>query len=109
MTRLLIALALPACLAILASCETAMKSAPPVTAAFIRASRQENADARTLEAGRRIFLNRCIACHALPQVARYDSARIPRIVGWMSHRAHLSSEEQNALVKYLLAVKSETP
>jgi mono/diheme cytochrome c family protein len=107
MKRVLIALALPACAAILASCETGLKSAPPVTAAFIRANRQEKVDGRTLETGRKIFLNRCIACHALPEIARYDSARIPRIVGWMSHRAHLSSEEQNALVKYLLAVKSE--
>jgi mono/diheme cytochrome c family protein len=106
MKRLLLALALPACAAILASCETALKSAPPVTAAFIRATRQKPADAQTLEAGRKVFLNRCIACHALPEVARYDAARIPRIVGWMSHRAHLSAEEQEALVKYLLAVRS---
>jgi hypothetical protein len=103
------ALALPACAAILASCETGSKSAPPVTAAFLQASRHEKADAHILETGRQIFLNRCILCHALPEVERYDSARIPRIVGWMSHRAHLSSEERDALVKYLLAVRSETP
>ena len=109
MKRLLFALAVPACVAILASCETALKSAPPVIAAFVRANRQETADARMLEAGRRVFLNRCIACHALPEIARYDSTRIPRIVGWMSHRARLSSAEQDALVKYLLAVRSETP
>jgi len=109
MKRLLIALALPAFAAILASCETSLKSAPPVTAAFIRASRQEKVDAQTLESGRKLFLNRCIQCHALPEVARYDSTRIPRIVGWMSHRAHLNAAEREALVKYLLAVKSEKP
>ena len=109
MKRFLIALGLPACVVILASCETALKSAPPVTAAFVRANHQEKADAQTLEAGRKVFLNRCIACHALPDVTRYDSARIPRIVGWMSERAHLRANEQEALVKYLLAVKSGAP
>ena len=106
MKSLLIASALAACVVILASCETALKSAPPVTAAFVRANRQEKVDAQTLETGRKVFLNRCIACHALPDVTRYDSARIPRIVGWMSERAHLSAEEREALVKYLLAVRS---
>ena len=96
----------PICAVILASCETSLKSAPPVTAAFIDASRQKMADAPTLEAGRKVFLNRCIPCHALPDMARQDPARIPRIVGWMSHRARLTPEQHEVLVKYLLAVKS---
>ena len=88
---------------VLASCETNLKSAPPVTAALVGAK----TDKRTLIEGRKIFVNRCISCHALPDVARYDSARIPRIVGWMSGRAHLTPEQHDALVKYLLAVKSQ--
>jgi hypothetical protein len=40
-------------------------------------------------------------------LARYDSARIPGIVRWMSHRAHLTPEQHDALLKYLLAVKSQ--
>ena len=40
-------------------------------------------------------------------MAHQDSARIPRIVGWMSGRARLKPEQQEALVKYLLAVKSQ--
>ena len=107
MRRLLVAIFPPVCAVILASCETSLKSAPPVTAAFIDASRQKKTDAATLEAGRKVFLNRCIPCHALPDMARQDSARIPRIVGWMSGRAHLTPEQQEALVKYLLAVKSQ--
>lgn len=97
----------PACALILASCETSLKPAPAVTAAFIRAARQEKSEAATLETGRKVFLNRCIPCHALPDVARHDSARIPRIVGWMSDRAHLTPEQRDALVKYLLAVNSQ--
>ena len=108
MKRLVFFTAVPACALILASCETSSKRAPAVTAAFIRAARQENSQAATLEAGRKVFLNRCIPCHALPDVARYDSARIPRIVGWMSGRAHLTREQHDALVKYLLAVNSQS-
>lgn len=107
MKLLVSAAAVPIIAVLLASCETALRSAPPVTAAFVQAGRREKADARTLEAGRKVFLNRCIGCHALPEIARYDSARIPRIVTWMSHRAHLSREQQDALVKYLLTVKSQ--
>jgi mono/diheme cytochrome c family protein len=101
------ALALPGCLVILASCETTLTSAPPVTTAFVQAGRHAHADAETLEAGRKVFLNRCITCHALPEVARYDSKRIPEIVGWMSERAHLTPEQKEALIKYLLTVKSQ--
>ena len=90
--RLPAALALPACVVILASCETTLTSAPPVTA---------------LEAGRKVFLNRCIPCHALPDIARYDSERLPGIVSWMSGRAHLTPEQKNALTKYLLTVKAQ--
>src|SRR4051812_16955218 len=100
-------IALPICSVVLASCETSLKSAPPLTAAFVRSGLRENADARTLAEGRKIFLNRCISCHALPEPARYDSARIPRIVSWMSGRAHLSPEQQGALTKYLLTVRSQ--
>ena len=108
MKRLLVAVIGSTCALGFASCETSLKSAPPVTAAFVRAGRQEMADARTLEAGRKVFLNRCIACHALPDVTRQDPARIPRIVGWMSSRARLTPEQHEALVKYLLAVKSQS-
>jgi mono/diheme cytochrome c family protein len=108
MNRLLVAVIGPTCAVIFASCETSLKSAPPVTAAFVRAGRREIADARTLEAGRKVFLNRCIACHALPDVTRQDPARIPRIVGWMSSRARLTPEQHEALVKYLLTMRSQS-
>jgi len=106
MTRVLLSVAPLAIALLLASCETSLKTAPSVTAALVQASRPKT-DAQTLEAGRKVFLSRCILCHALPEVARYDSARIPRIVGWMSPRAHLNSDQRDALVKYLLTVRSQ--
>ncbi|HEX8078277.1 MAG TPA: hypothetical protein VF511_10725 [Chthoniobacterales bacterium] len=106
--KLLVSLiAVPICAVVLVSCETSLKSAPPVTAAFVRSGAREHADAATLAEGRKVFLNRCIPCHALPNVAEYDPARIPRIVNWMSGRAHLSAEQKDALTKYLLTVRSQ--
>ena len=92
---------------LLTSCETYLKSAPLVTVAFVQAGARQKADERTLAEGRKVFLNRCIGCHALPDVAHYDSSRVPRIVGWMSDRARLTPEQQDALTKYLLTVKSQ--
>lgn len=105
--RLFAVLAVPACLALLAGCETTLTSAPPVTPAFVRAGGEQHADAQTLEAGRKVFLNRCIPCHALPEIARYEAERLPRIVNWMSSRAHLTPEQKEALTKYLLTVKAQ--
>ena len=105
MKRLLVAISLPVYAVVFASCETSLKSAPPVTAAFLRANRPEKPE--TLEAGRKVFLNRCIACHALPDMAEHDAAKIPKIVGWMSGRACLTPDQHDALVRYLLAVKSQ--
>jgi mono/diheme cytochrome c family protein len=89
-------------------CQSNPPSAPPISESLIRAGRRENADGRTLAEGRKVFLNRCILCHALPDIARYNSARLPGIVGWMSGRAHLTTEQHDALVKYLLTVKSQS-
>jgi hypothetical protein len=91
---------------VLASCQSNLTSAPPITESFRRAGLRQKADGPTLAEGRKVFVNRCILCHALPEVARYDAARLPRIVAWMSGRAHLSSEQKEALVKYLLTVRS---
>jgi mono/diheme cytochrome c family protein len=100
--------ALSLCAILLASCEVGLRSAPSITTAFVRAGARQNADARTLEDGRKVFVNRCIPCHALPAIGRYDSKRIPGIVEWMSHRAHLTRDQSDALVKYLLTVRSQS-
>jgi cytochrome c2 len=89
------------------SCQSNLSSsAPPITESFLRAGVHENGDARTLAQGRTLFLNRCILCHALPEVARFDAPRLTRIVGQMSGRANLSPEQHEALLKYLLTVRS---
>ena len=92
---------------VVAGCQSNLPSAPPITESLIRAGGREKADAPTLAKGRKVFVNRCILCHALPDISRYDSARLPGIVGWMSGRAHLTPEQKEALTKYLLTVRSQ--
>jgi cytochrome c5 len=100
----LVALGLGALL--LNACETTPGSAPPVTASMVRAGGRVKADAPTLTAGRSVFLNRCIQCHALPDVSRFDAPRLTAIVGTMSSRANLDASQHDALLKYLLTVRS---
>lgn len=89
-----------------AGCESLTTNAPPVTAPLVRAGTREHADARMLTEGRSLLLNRCIQCHAPPNAAKFSSDRLRRILTTMSGRAHLSLEEHEAVLKYLLAARS---
>jgi cytochrome c2 len=90
-----------------AGCQSNLSScAPPVTASFIRAGLRHNGNSRTLAQGRAVFLNRCIQCHALPNVARFDAPQLKTIVAQMSGRANLNPEQHEAVLKYLLTVRS---
>ena len=101
-------LVLGALVAFLTACQSNLSStAPPITTSFIQAGVRQNVDPQTLADGRKVFLNRCILCHALPEVARFDAPRLNRIVGRMSGRANLSPEQHEALLKYLLTVRSQ--
>jgi hypothetical protein len=92
---------------VVTGCQSNLPSAPRVTQSLIRAGLREKADGPTLAEGRKVFVNRCILCHALPDIGRYNAARLPGIVGWMSGRAHLTPEQKEALTKYLLTVRSQ--
>ena len=94
--------------ALFAGCQSNLSScAPPITASFIRAGVREKSDARTLTQGRAVFLNRCIQCHALPEVSKYDPPRLTAIVAKMSGRANMNPEQHDAVLKYLLTVRSQ--
>ncbi|HEX4631330.1 MAG TPA: hypothetical protein VH188_10225 [Chthoniobacterales bacterium] len=92
---------------VVVGCQSTPPSAPPVTQSLIRAGVREKADGPTLAEGRKVFVSRCIVCHALPDIGLYNAARLPGIVGWMSGRAHLNPEQKEALTKYLLTVRSQ--
>lgn len=97
---------LAVCALLLDGCEATLSSAPPITASFIQAGVRQKADARTLAQGRSLFLNRCIQCHALPEVSQFDPPRLTAIVAKMSGRANLNAEQHEAVLKYLLTVRS---
>jgi mono/diheme cytochrome c family protein len=92
----------------LSGCQSNLAFAPPISPSFIRAGVRENADERTLAQGRALFLNRCIQCHALPEVARFDAPRLTAIVAKMSGRANLSPTQHEAVRKYLLTVRAQS-
>jgi hypothetical protein len=87
-------------------CESTTTNAPPVTASLVRAGTREHANSRMLADGRSALLNRCIQCHAPPDVAKFSPETLRKILATMSDRAHLSPEEHVAVLKYLLTVRS---
>ena len=59
-----------------------------------------------LDHGRTLFAHRCIECHVLPQMWKYSREDWPQIVNDMSHRASLKADERDAVIAYILAVRS---
>ena len=88
------------------SCVSTTPSAPPITASLVRAGVAQKADAPTLAAGRSLFLNRCIQCHALQDVSRFTAPELTAIVATMSGRANMNPDQHDALLKYLLTIRS---
>jgi hypothetical protein len=92
-----------ACL--LVSCEST-NYVPPVTSQMTIAKKGQHVGLATLREGRRLFVHRCIECHTLPLLWRYSTEDWPGIVESMSHRASLKPAEREAIVAYILAVRS---
>ena len=82
---------------------------PPVTSQMPAASgrKESHADIARLSEGRTLFAHRCIECHTLPAIWHYRSDEWPGIVSSMSHRASLKPAEREAIVAYILAVRSQ--
>jgi hypothetical protein len=92
------------CLADLSSC--AMTSfAPPVTAEW--SVKNSHIALATLREGRALFVHRCIECHTLPAYWHYRIEDWPKIVDSMSDRANLKPSEREAIVAYILALRSQ--
>jgi hypothetical protein len=82
---------------------------PPVTSQMLEASggKESRANIAMLSEGRTLFVHRCIECHTLPPVWHYRTDEWPGIVSSMSHRASLKPAEREAIVAYILAVRSQ--
>ena len=89
------------------SCETG-NYIPPVTPKMAAISHgKQRADVSTLERGRRLFAHRCIECHILQPMWKYSREDWPHIVDDMSHRASLTPNDRDAVIAYILAVRSQ--
>ena len=102
MKKLLILLAV---IAGLLACES-VNYVPPVTSQMATARKGQQIDVAMLREGRTLFVHRCIECHTLPVLWRYSTEDWPDIVDSMSHRASLKPAERDAVVAYIIAVRT---
>ena len=92
--------------ACLVACES-INNVPPVTPQMAAATKERPADVALLRKGRALLVHRCIECHTLPPLWHYNTEDWPAIVDSMSHRASLKSADRDAIVAYILAVRSQ--
>jgi cytochrome c1 len=81
---------------------------PGVSPALIANARPDQVGAEQLQGGRRLFVSRCLECHTLPRITKYNREQWPHLVSRMSGRASLSASEQAAIVAYLRAASVST-
>jgi len=82
--------------------------APPITPQMATAFliKGSHVTLAMLDEGRTLFVHRCIECHTLPPLRHYRTDEWLGIVSSMSHRASLKGAEREAIVAYILAVRS---
>jgi len=103
MKKILVLLGVVACLA---ACES-LNYVPPATPQMAAAIKGRPVNVALLQKGRTLLVHRCIECHTLPPLWHYKTEDWPGIVNSMSHRASLKPADRDALVAYILAVRSE--
>jgi hypothetical protein len=70
------------------------------------ARKGQHVDLAMLREGRTLLVHRCIECHTLPVLWHYRTDDWPDIVNSMSHRASLKPAEREAIMAYILAVRT---
>jgi hypothetical protein len=103
MKKILVLLGVVACLM---ACES-INYAPPVTPQMAAATGERAVNVVLLQKGRTLLVHRCIECHTLPPLWHYKTADWPEIVDSMAHRASLKPADRDAVVAYILAVRSQ--
>jgi hypothetical protein len=91
---------------VLASCELT-NYVPRVTSRMATARKRQQVNLAMLREGRTLLVRRCIECHTLPPLWHYRTEDWPEIVNSMSLRASLKPAEREAIVAYILAVRSQ--
>jgi hypothetical protein len=95
-----------AVVACLVACES-INYVPPVTSQMAAATKERPVNVAMLWKGRTLLVHRCIECHTLPPLWHYKIEDWPEIVNSMSHRASLKPADRDAVVAYILAVRSQ--
>ena len=97
-----------ATLALLAlhACTIGPSNPPPVSPAVIASGVQNHATEQKLTFGRSLFVQRCIQCHALPEIRAHSAEDWPKLISEMADRAKLKAKEKEAVLAYLLAARS---
>lgn len=95
------ALSLAACLAV--SCASAIP--PPTTGDVERVrSRWSDLTLEDLKQGRDLYVAKCAGCHPLKDPSELAPSAWPSAVDDMVDEAHLSSDERDAIVRYLVTM-----
>lgn len=83
-------------------------TAPRVTPAFTSAAqvRDPSISAERLMHGREVYVQFCADCHALPDPRATSADAWPRMMASMGRKAHLSSNEQQDALLYVLAAQT---
>jgi cbb3-type cytochrome oxidase cytochrome c subunit len=85
-----------------AGCVSLDTAVPPVSTLPVRGK-----NAAILEAGRRVYLEKCTNCHSPQPVREYTALRWPHIISDMEERAKLSADQQRTLLAYVLAATAK--
>jgi cytochrome c2 len=88
----------------LSGCLNMAQIAPPVTPE-LAATGGLHASLEDLGNGRKLFVTRCTACHAIPRPAKESAGEWPPVLDRMSKRARLDSRQREQVLAYILAVR----
>ena len=80
------------------------KTAPPVTPAFLSATKSTVEPAR-LEEGRQLYTTRCTQCHDLEMLDSRSASSWKSEVSSMARRAKINDAQQGIIVEYLAAAQ----
>jgi hypothetical protein len=98
------------CLLVVVACLVACQSlnyVPPATPQMAAAIKGRPVNVALLQKGRTLLVHRCIECHTLPPLWHYKTEDWPEILNSMAHRASLNPADRDAIVAYILAVRSQ--
>ncbi len=81
---------------------------PDINALQLEAAKTKypDATAEALKKGNDIYFGEtCTRCHGAKKITNFSADELPGIIENMAHKARISAEEKDALLKYVMAVR----